>query len=153
MQLTDLEQRLMEALLAGDHPVLAQLRAQFAAATPRQREMTGCGFFRDFEVPTSIPRIDTTHWVISDISLDFPTLQNGAQIMLLVSDGAISMLEGVTNAGEEAWPLNEAGLSFSYHRRSRPILPAGWEMVSSPTRDMVLLDDEYTHARSRGVAG
>lgn len=149
ISLTDLEKSLLDALLAGDHPALAVLRAQFAAATATHREMSGVGFFTHFEVPPSVSRLDTKHWVLSDIYLELPALTHGADIMLFIINGAISMLEGVT-LGSDDWPADELGFSIGYFRRHRPIHPAGWECVRSATRDLAMLDDEYRQERSRG---
>ena len=52
-----LENAIMEALLAGDDPRIVGLRQQYAAATVKGREFSGVGFFTNFQVPSTAPRV------------------------------------------------------------------------------------------------
>ena len=51
----------MGMLLAGEHPALAVLRDQLAAAEVIEREFSGVGFFTHFRVPACSPRLVLRH--------------------------------------------------------------------------------------------
>jgi hypothetical protein len=55
MEILPLEHDLMNALLAGDDPVLEVLRRQYAAASVTKRDYTGSGFFTYFSIPPGVP--------------------------------------------------------------------------------------------------
>ncbi len=52
---TEFEREVMEMLLAGENPVLAILREQFAASDVVNCEFTGAGFYTTFSVPEGAP--------------------------------------------------------------------------------------------------
>jgi len=56
-ELTNLETKVMQKLLAGDNHLLAGLRRQLEASKVRKREMTGVGFFKTLDVPAGVPRV------------------------------------------------------------------------------------------------
>jgi hypothetical protein len=47
--------RLVPQLIACDHPALIALREQFRCASIAEIEMTGHGFYADFETPADVP--------------------------------------------------------------------------------------------------
>lgn len=98
--LTQLERRVMEMLLAGDHPVLETLRRQFESAKVAKREYTGHGFFTHFEVPADVPRLPNNRsFELDDLygasrDSQWPWPEFG--FILFVRNGAIDFLEGYT---------------------------------------------------------
>jgi hypothetical protein len=101
----ELENALMDALLTGSDPRFAALRRQYAAATIKDRQFNGKGFFTDFEVPPGAARVTPAKFELgSHLSLRLEGLQHGAGVVLFVRDGAITMLEGYTF--DEPWPAD-----------------------------------------------
>lgn len=96
--LTELERRVMEMLLAGDHPMLETLRQQFQHANVAKREYTGVGFFTHFEVPADVRRLPNNRsFELRDVfgaSPDGPQREFG--FILFIRDGVIDFLEGFT---------------------------------------------------------
>ncbi len=56
-RLTELEQAVLDKLLAGNHPALAALRSQAVEGRVTRREYTGVGFFCDIDVPPTVPLV------------------------------------------------------------------------------------------------
>jgi len=102
-EMNDVEHVLLDALLAGEHPVLAQLRRQIREAKIESRELSGVGFFLTFSVPESLQRLGKGRLVIGDVLFDLEGIENGGGAILFVDDGYVSMLEGYLN-GEPQWP-------------------------------------------------
>src|SRR4051812_30492151 len=93
--LNALETAVLDMLLAGDHPVLACLREQRAAATIVSRSFSGVGFFVDFAVPDSAARCGSKpDYTLSDVEATIDGLAHGAGFVIFVRDGRITMLEG-----------------------------------------------------------
>jgi hypothetical protein len=91
-----LMQELMPRLLAGDAPVLRQLREQYQHASVTGIVLTGAGFFVDFSVPAQLPPIAPANLVGGDARLELSDVPNGAGCVLFVSDGYLSLFEGFT---------------------------------------------------------
>src|SRR5437762_2995955 len=95
----------MDLLLQGDHPVLATLRDQFAVAQVRGRRFTGVGFFTNFEVPATAPRLPfKSRLVLTDVYADITGLAHGAGFLLFVDGGALNFLECAIC--EPEWPTD-----------------------------------------------
>jgi hypothetical protein len=98
----DLEQKMMELLLQGDHPFLAVLRQQYLSASVIHREFSGAGFFTTFEVPENIPTVTPKYIAGGNIEIELENLPNGAGCVLFIRDGKLSILECYTNT--DPWP-------------------------------------------------
>ena len=61
-------------LLDGAHPALAALRAQLQAARVTEVELTGAGFYVDFEVPAECPLAEMFEGYTYDGTWDFDAL-------------------------------------------------------------------------------
>jgi hypothetical protein len=109
--LLDLAGRLVPLLLAGEHPALAALRAQYAAATVTGVELTGAGFFVEFSVPSDAPRVEPPQLTGGSVRIRVEGLEHGAGCLLFVRDGTLKTLEGFTY-GEE-WPERPSVVSLS----------------------------------------
>ena len=98
-----LENQVMRMLLEGDGPTLEVLRYQFAVAKRRPREMTGVGFFLEFDVPEEAPRLPgNVSLRFGDVIAEIEGIQHGAGFLVFVDDGVLTMLEGYTY--DEPWP-------------------------------------------------
>jgi len=119
------ELALARALLAGPLPVLANLRAQFAAARFVSRELSGAGFFLNMHVPDEVGRVTPASFVISDVFFELEGASHGGGAALFVRGGIIIMLEGYSHEG--GWPDEPRTFTLSYfegHERNMEKLAA-----------------------------
>ncbi len=108
-----LEEQVLQMLLAGDDPALVTLRYQLELAKRSAREYTGVGFFTHFDVPQEVPRLSGNPSIkFGDVIAEMDGLQRGAGFLLFIENGALSMLEGYTY--EEPWPQKVARFELSY---------------------------------------
>jgi len=117
-ELTQFERDVMTMLLAGEHPLLATLREQFALSTVTNRESTGAGFYTTFHVPENarrLPKKDSFYF--GDVGADITPLKHGAGFVLHVRDGALDFLEGYSY--DEPWPDQVDHYTLRYERGQR----------------------------------
>jgi hypothetical protein len=120
--LEPLEAAVLDHLLAGDHPVLAALRNQLAEATIADREFSGAGFFTHFALPKGAMAAPVRTLRFGDVHATIAGLQHGADFVLFVDDGRLSMLEGASYG--EPWPEEIAEFTVAYLDPARPTLAA-----------------------------
>lgn len=115
--MTELERRVMEKLLSGDHPALAVLRAQLAASRVAARRMSGVGFFTTFEVDPRAPPLahDTGNAHFGDVAASMAGLAHGAGFVVFIERGYIRTLEGYSY--DEAWPERAELVELNYFGR------------------------------------
>jgi hypothetical protein len=94
--------RLVPVLLGGDHPAHAALREQFSHARIREVEMTGHGFYVDFDVPDNAPLAVPPTFAGGNAEIALEGASAGAGCVLFVRDGRLATLEGYT-FGNEGW--------------------------------------------------
>jgi hypothetical protein len=102
--LTPFEREAIATILRGDHPILAQLRAQAAMCEVSKRELTGVGFFTSLTVPAvvlSAPVSKRLH-LGSDVHVSMDGVPHGAGLVLFVEEGRLAVLEGYTY--DDPWP-------------------------------------------------
>lgn len=89
------EQRAIEMLLEGDHPVLEVLRVQFSVCSVSDREYTGVGFYTGLSVPESVARVDRPReFAIDDVCIELERDDNArCGFVLFVREGALACLE------------------------------------------------------------
>ena len=119
IHLAPMERDVLEKALAGDHPVLSDLRRQLSMCQVSKREMTGCGFFADLHVAPDTPRAKTAkrHIIISDVTAEVLGLKHGAGFVVYVDDGILMMLEGFSY--DEPWPDRIESYTLDYMERDR----------------------------------
>lgn len=93
MTVEEFERQVMSALLAGDDPILAALRAQYAVATVRDREKTASGFVTRFEVPASVAPIERKLLHLDDLQLELAGAATPADTSVHVHNGRLRSLE------------------------------------------------------------
>ena len=93
MTFEDFEKQVMAGLLAGDDPLLAKLRAQYAAATVRDREKTATGFVTRFEIPASVPPIERKLLHLDDLQIELEGASTPADTSVHVHNGRLRSLE------------------------------------------------------------
>ncbi|HOA53256.1 MAG TPA: hypothetical protein PKI05_13460 [Thermogutta sp.] len=138
--LTALERAVMEMLLAGDHPVLAVLRAQFDRAKVAQSEFSGVGFFTHFEVPPDVPRLrGRKSFELGDVHADIPGLSVGVGFILFIREGAIDFLEGFTY-GDDRWHDKIEQYTLCYEKNiGGTVVPAAerdWESLRKKLEEL-----------------
>jgi hypothetical protein len=98
-----LERTLMDWLLAGDHPALATLRAQYAAAEIEERELSGAGCLVHYQVPPDVPRLaGNAELELGDIVFYLADVETDGSAILVIRRGVLDMLELVM--WDEPWP-------------------------------------------------
>jgi hypothetical protein len=93
MDIDQFEQQVMAGLLAGDDPLLAALRKQYAAATVRDREMTATGFITRFDVPDTAPPIARKLLHLDDLQIELAGAKSPADTSVHVFNGRLKSLE------------------------------------------------------------
>ena len=119
-ELSDLEQAVLDKLLAGSDPVLQVLREQAEHARLASRKLTGAGFFCTFEVPVGVRSL-TTHrdFHFGDVNAHIDGLRYGAGFVLRVRDGVLTTLEGYSY--DEPWPGRLKNFSLEYQSDPRSL--------------------------------
>jgi hypothetical protein len=93
MTLEEFERELVKALLAGDDPILDALRAQYAAASVRDRETNANGFVTHFDVPASAAPIERRLLHLDDLQVELEGATTPAEASLHVHNGRLRSLE------------------------------------------------------------
>jgi hypothetical protein len=122
----------IDALLAGSHPTLEALRNQLESAVVTCRSHTGPGEYIDLEVAPGTTEVEPANIVLADVNLDVQGLPHGADALLYVTEGRISLLELVT-AGAE-WPTDPVVVGLSYYRETE-VQPGSYSMQPQTSRD------------------
>lgn len=113
MTIEELEKQVIGALLAGDDPILDALRAQYAAASVRDREVNARGFVTRFDVPASAPAIDRKLLHLDDLQVELEGVPTPLDASLHVLNGRLRSLECFVYDG--AFPREPAIASAWYY--------------------------------------
>lgn len=115
-----MERAVLGKILAGDHPVLAELRAQAARASAVSREFTGVGFYLRFDVPSDVPTLTAPRdFAFGDVYAEIKGMKHGAGFVLFVRDGRLDQLEGFSF--DEPWPEEILGFGLAYRQEPREL--------------------------------
>jgi len=112
----NIENIIMNKLLAGDDPILDLLRKQYKKSQIYERDYTEIGFFTYFIIPDNIARLhDLKDFELDDINGDI----NGTSvnITLYIRNGAISVLNVITD-GMSTWPKIIYSYNLSYNQKT-----------------------------------
>jgi hypothetical protein len=96
----ELTNRLVPQLIEGAHPALAVLREQFGRARINQVELTGSGFFVDFDVPPDLPLAEPRDFAGGDAVIRLVGADTPAGCVLFVRGGRLATFEGYTYGPE-----------------------------------------------------
>jgi hypothetical protein len=129
--LTQFEQQVIDAFLAGADPRLDVLREQMATCVVTGREHTGVGSFTHLHVASQVPRLIPSSITLDDVHVEVEGLKHNATALLFVRDGIVVMLEFAT--GIEAWPFDPKAKRISYLRYVE--MTGGYTLVPTPQRD------------------
>lgn len=129
--LTELEQAVLDRLLAGHHSALDALREQAKRSRLRHREYTGVGFWTWFAVPDDAPAASPSEFMLSGVNATLAGLKHGAGFWLFVRNGYLDQLEGFTY--DEPWPADATTFELidtRFHFGDRPPPVVGQLVVS-----------------------
>jgi hypothetical protein len=98
-----LVERLLPPLVEGSHPALVALQQQIPQVRIAKVELTGVGFFVDFEDAGNAPLAEPANFVGGNAVITVAGATAPAGCVLFVSNGRISLLEGYT-CGDDIWP-------------------------------------------------
>jgi hypothetical protein len=119
-ELNDLEQAVLDKLLAGSEPVLQVLREQVKQARVASRKFTGAGFFCNLEVPVGVRSLTTNrNFHFGDVNAHIDGLEHGAGFVLRVRAGVLTTLEGYSY--DEPWPDQVKNFSLEYQSDPRSL--------------------------------
>ena len=93
MTVEEFERKVVAGLLAGDDPMLAALREQYAASSVRDRERTSRGFVTRFDIPTAAPAIDRKLLHLDDLQVELDGVKTPLDASLHVLNGRLRSLE------------------------------------------------------------
>lgn len=93
MKIEDFEREVMTALLAGDDPLLDALRAQYASAAVKSREVSATGFITRFEVPASAKPIERKLLHLDDLQVELEGVATPVDTAVNVHNGRLRSLE------------------------------------------------------------
>ena len=98
-----IEKKAIELLLAGNDPMLIELRNQYNTASIKNIEMTGVGVYINYSIHAkSIKLQEDCHFCFGDIEGKLDSLNNGIGFLLCIDKGVLSFLEIYTY--DEPWP-------------------------------------------------
>ena len=116
-KLEEFERQVMTALLAGDDPLLASLRAQYAAAAVKGREMNANGFITRFEIPATAAPIDRKLLHLDDLQVEVEGANTPVETAVNVHNGRLRSLECSVYDG--AFPAEPVITAAWYYGTSR----------------------------------
>ena len=102
MNLTNLEKAVLEAAIVSSRPEFEKLKAQIATLKIKDRELTGVGFFTEFEAVDEIFKAQCDDFEISDVEGKLNGLNNGFGCVVFIKDGQIDTVECFSY--DEPWP-------------------------------------------------
>jgi len=126
IQFTELERAVLAKLLAGEHPLLNQLRSQLRSCRIVRREMTGHGFYTHFSVGDAPAPLDVKV-SFGDVVAEIDGMPDGAGFELYVEHGQLSMLEGY--GYDDPWPRSVTGFALRYATGDERDWPAIKEVI------------------------
>ncbi|MFT3897698.1 MAG: hypothetical protein QM719_08390 [Thermomonas sp.] len=147
--LTPFEKQVLDACLAGDSPVLCDLRQQAIGLTVSSREYTGPGAYINFAVSESSPLLEGRTIIIGDVNLEIKGLPSGVATLLYILDGKLNFLELATYDGD--WPDQPEITGIGYLREIE-ISEDSFNLVPAPERHAPTLDRALQGRASQSAA-
>ena len=98
-----LAESLVPQLLVGEHLAMIVLREQYDRVQISSVDLTGVGFFVNYEVPDDSPRTKPPDIVGGHADIEAEGLSIDAGCVLFVRDGLLSFLEIYTYGDSEVW--------------------------------------------------
>jgi hypothetical protein len=118
----ELVKHLVPRLVEGDHPALIALQRQWQVAQIGTVEIDDSGFFADLVVPADTPLAEPPNFAGGCANITASGVQHGADCVLFVRNGRLSLLDVYTLA-HETWPDDAVVLSISIVAAIYPGMP------------------------------
>jgi hypothetical protein len=112
-----LERAVIDATLAGEHPVLAVLREQWTTARVTNRDFTGVGLYLTIEVASDAISVPIKRLLFGDVIVDLPHKNAAMGSLVYVEDGRLTCLEMYTF--DMPWPEDVSGFVVKYRTEPR----------------------------------
>ena len=106
-------------ILHGDNKYLKRLMKQLSQFKIKTREMSGVGFFYEFEVPDELSINEIGDMSFGDVIGEIEGVKNGVGFILFIKDGKLDMLEGYTY--DEPWPPSIKSYTLNYMNDKRDL--------------------------------
>ena len=103
MELSEFEKRILDALVETNGSQEALLREQLSAVTDLGRDFTGVGYYLNFSVPSSVPKLSLGSYPVGDVRFELEGIKDGGCALLWIEDGCLACLE-VSLHSDEKWP-------------------------------------------------
>lgn len=139
MTIEQFEKQVMAALLAGNDPILAALRAQYAAASVRDREMTANGFITRFDIPNTAPPIERKLLHLDDLQVELAGAKSPADTSVHVHNGRLKSLECFLYEG--AFP-SEPEIQAAWYYGTKKHAGITRELMDARETEELLEEDE-----------
>jgi hypothetical protein len=130
------ENLVLQTLLTGEHPLLAQLREQAADVSVVRRTYTTVGEYVDLEVASHHVAIDPPNIIFDDIDIEVEGVKHGVATLLYILDGKLNFLDFATLA--DTWPENPVVTGVKYFR-SVETAPGCYALEPASERDSATL--------------
>lgn len=111
-KLNSLERAVLDKLLFGDLPLLAQLRSQLEKCGVEHREFTGYGFYVTLSVPDYVPRVEATDFKLGDVFGKAEGTPSEVGFLLYIKDGILDLLEAYSY--DEPWSPTATKFKLKY---------------------------------------
>lgn len=131
-ELDTFERSLLDACLAGAHPLLAALRAQAGVARIERREAEPDGVRSFFALPDDVVAVTPAAIHFSDVDPEIAGLDDGASVSLWVIEGRLAFLEVLAYDGP--WPASPQLRGLRYLRETQ-VGPGTWSATPVDARD------------------
>jgi hypothetical protein len=139
MSIEEFEQQVMAALLAGEDPILASLRAQYAVAQVRDRERTASGFVTRFEIPASAPPVGRKLMHLDDLQVELEGVATPVDTSVHVFNGKLRSLECFVYDG--AFPEAPA-IKAAWYYGTKKFAGIARELMAARDLEDLLEDEE-----------
>ncbi|HEY3816783.1 MAG TPA: hypothetical protein VGL81_06420 [Polyangiaceae bacterium] len=117
VDVSPLERAVIEATLAGDHPILAVLRRQWASARVTSRDFTSFGLYLAIEVAGDAPTVPIARLLFGDVRVELPRNKNAMGSLVVIEEGRLTCLEVYTF--DMPWPDDVTGFRTKYVKEPR----------------------------------
>jgi hypothetical protein len=133
-ELMQFEREVLDALLAGDHPVLEALRTQMQFAKVVERRQFGGHYDFELSVPGHLATAGGRSFTIADLRVSFAFASEPVDFYLEVENGRLKGLTG--SLADDEWPSPILIQRICYLRQGKK----RGEVLESDQRDMVALE-------------
>lgn len=104
--LNETERTLLSMILAGEHPVLATLRAQAETVTVLNRDFSAVGVNISLAVAADARPAEPRSFDLGDVAFQFQGAENSGHLVLMVRDGILRELMAYNWTDD--WPKQPA---------------------------------------------